>query len=226
MTTATFLEDIAARDLLITVDTDFDTPAPDLLPNGDAATDLTTTVSYAYFAESAGEFALPWGVDDWSVEAWLRWTGSPAGALGPILGRHASAMVPTAGEWQLCQSGAGTPVARFRVTFADPAAPWAQSDVAFTTGAWHHIVFTLNTSLGSGAVAGREIKAYKNATLDSTTSCPSTSVGTPSLSGPRVVFGAAGGGAAPNYLEVAKLAIYRRLLTGGEVTDHYNAMTT
>lgn len=224
MATATFADLIAARDITLPDDSQWTTPSTDPCPNGDHATQAAVDVAEGSYATS-DDFALPWGVSDWSIELWARWTASVSGSVAPILARTPSGMGTSPAEWQLCQAASAGPELRLRITVADPSLPWAQPAITATGGAWFHLVWTLNTSLGSGAVGGRTCKTYKNGILDATTSLPSTSVGVPTLSGPRLTFGNHQH-LAPTFMELAKLAIYHRELTLAEILDHYTVMTT
>lgn len=218
MTTGTFLDSIASRHLTIADISLFDTPSTDDLPNGDNATHPNSSSAAARFVETAADFAMPWSASDFTVELWVRYTTSPPGTGQNIVGRYTSA--ETTAEWAVSQSGAATPVVRFALIDSS-GFNWTFADVAMTTGAWFHVVFTLNCSLGLAAVSGRQIKAYKNGTLDSTTTTPTSTLTPPTLSTPRLLLAQ-----APTYLELGKVAVYHRIVTATEVADHYTVMTT
>lgn len=227
MTAATFPESIAGRDLFLPDASHWDTGTP-VLPNGDRGTVATTINATSSYTESgAHEFAVPWGVSDWSLELWVRYVGTPPGTGQNLVGRYGSDAFPGTADFDLFQDGTGSPRIAFRLGVVGGGFAWAETP-AMVMGAvgsgWHHVVFTVNTSLGSGAVSGRQVLSYKDGALYATLALPATAVTVPTLTGPRLWFGSAGRN--PVYIERAKLAIYRRQISAGEVLDHYLAMTT
>lgn len=224
MAIATFTEEIAARDLTIPDDADWTTPSTDDLPNGDTATQLAATDGYAAFDEPGTDFALPWGSSDWTLEIWLRYTsGTTPGSVRPILTRSIGTSWGFS-DWLLVQSGDVTPVARLIVAQSG-GSTWHSHDLPLTSGSWHHVVFTLNTSLGVAAVSGRQTKGYVDASLITSVNTPTTTLTPLTVTDPHLLLG------SPDNLgltivEMGKLAIYHRALTGTEISDHYDAMTT
>lgn len=212
----TFAELIAARDLTLSDAADWTTPATDALPNGDAATEPAVGAD-AVYADTGNNFAIPWGTSDWTWEAWVRWKDAAPGSGQRIMQYQSAAAVGTY-QWQLQQNGAAT---RNVTLIIDSGQVFSVSTGIMTPGVWHQVNFLVKSSLGLGAVAGRTLRSYLDGSLDDTFTIPSASWTPVTLTSPVVKLHDAGGD-----IEIAKIAIYHRELTGTEMTDHYDAMTT
>lgn len=233
MTAGTFPESIAGRDLFIADASLWDTGTA-ILPNGDLGTrpaNLNGTSSYV--ESGAHEFAMPWGVSDWSLELWVNYIATHPGTGANLVGRYRSDGIAGYGEFDLYQIGLSAPNIALRLGVYGGGFSWVDTAPGAVGGmpfgpegnGWHHLVHTVNTSLGSGAgISGRRILSYKDGNLLTTTACPTSAITTPALSGPRLFMGTPGYNT--DYIERAKLAIYHRELTAAEVMDHYLAMTT
>lgn len=210
---ANFADLIAARDLTLVDDAQWTTPGTDDLPNGEACTEPSATAD-ALYDDTGDVFAIPWGVSDWTWEAWIRWTASAPGPSQTIMTHYDD----PAYEWTILQPGSLSREVEFQLT---TSTNYKVKTGAMTVGVWYQVNFLLKSSLGLGAVGGRTLKAYKNASLDNTATMPSTTYTPPTLADPLVSLLGAGGD-----IEIGKIAIYHRELTTGEMEDHYEAMTT
>lgn len=223
MATATFVEDVAARDLTISDDSEWTTPATEVLPNGDNATQPNGTGSDAEIGDGSGDFAVPFGVSDFTVEFWVYYHDDNNGVAHWLMSRNGNSAMR---DWEVINNGASR-ATKFRVLGSDGLNPAAEVAITADLDAWTYCVFTFNSSLGIAPVAGREAKAYKNTTLVDTDSVGSgVTMTRPTLASPAFTLGSWGSTGSMTDVEIAKLAIYHRLLTSGELTDHYDAMTT
>lgn len=220
---AVFTDVIAARDLAIVDVADWDTPSADALPNGDAATQPNDNLASAARADTGADFAIPWGVSDWTLELWAYWTTIGSGGPKWLLTRWGTS---THREWELRVAGGANRQLRFALLGTDGETPLVNLDIICEDAAWTHCVWTLNSSLGAAPVSGREITSYKNGALDDTAAIGSGDDLTgPTLTTPGLYMGSVLGQITTPIVEWGKVAIYHRILTGGEISDHFDVMT-
>jgi Concanavalin A-like lectin/glucanases superfamily len=221
-----FVEEIVAADLTIADVAKWDTPSAHALPNGQAATRANDTTATATNAESGGEFAIPFGVDDFTVELWVYYTATGDGSNYWFAQRSGS--VATVRAWELRQPGEVSRKVRFAILGTDGATVLANHEVLCDLDAWTYCAFTFLSSLGAAPVAGRDLIAYKNGGAVSTVTVGSgVNLTGPTLTDPVMALGAnTASQPAITIAEMAKLAIYHRALSPAEILDHYEAMTT
>lgn len=219
MTTGTFTDLVAGRDLTIGDTSLFDTPATVDCPNGDPATHPKNTAA-ADWLDSAGVMLPPWGVNDWSLELWLYRAAADDGATVDL----ATWMVPGGPSdyrWRLVYNGVDV---LFHIMTGPFTSVVYMAMTRPTADTWNHYVWTVNSSLGTGSAAGRRMKGYRNgasggADVAFTSAFTYT---TPTGGGIYVPAGMVASAA----WTMAKVAIYHRELDATDANDHYLLMTT
>lgn len=208
-----FEDTVGTYDLTITTSADWSQNVGDM-PNGDNSMSADGTVAATYNL-NGDDFDFTDGTA-WTVEFWIYYTTARA-FLETIM---------------ICDDlGGGDQV--WHVYFdADEAAKFQIGNTiagvylgpvstgALTTSTWHYVVCEKET--------GDVVNIYLDCTLiasDSSTSGTANAAD----AGSRLFFGVDGSGVGDintgsSGVRVSKLAIYNRLLTSGEMNDHYLAM--
>lgn len=219
-----FVEEIVAADLTIADVAKWDTPSTNPLPNGQNATRANDTLASADRAETGGQFGVPFGVDDWTVEVWAYFTATGDGSNYWIAGLYGTGIERA---WELRQPAEVSRKVRFSMMGSDGTTVVGSHEVLCDLDAWTYCAFTFLSGLGDAPVAGRDLIAYKNGGAVSTVTIGSgVDMSPPTLTTPYLRLGSWNGQAALTFAEIAKLAVYHRALSGAEILEHYEAMTT
>lgn len=221
MTAGTFTDVVGGRDFTVGDVSRYPTPSSVACPNSDPASAfiaVSAGLSHegAEYADPSGAFLPPWGTDDWSLELWAY---IPSGTY---ISSHQELVHRPGNLWNVVWNGSTT----WELTLRDDSSSViAARDLPVTPDStWHHLLWTLNSSLGNGAVSGREVKGYLDGTLYGTTSIAAsafTQTPTGTIPTSRLYFGF-----NTQAITTAKIAIYHRLLDAADAADHYTLMTT
>ncbi len=150
------------------------------------------------------------GLKQITVEAWIRWTGSPRGLTQAADVLRKEAVLALGGGWYANFGAATHHKARFWIY--TPQHTWANSDNGITDlddGRWHHIV---------GVYDGQFVRIYVDGLEESAVEIGSTSLS--SNTNPLLIGCSAGHGEFFTG-QIDEPAVYARALSPVEVYEHY-----
>lgn len=205
-----FTDEIAGADFTILDDSDW-TVNSAVLPNGDNAVNGDGTINPTYTVIGTD---LDFRTGDWTVEFWL-WT---SGITDPfqVLFACGKPGDSTKTRWQSFLNSAEGIVFGLYNTSGNPQS--IQTTGTVSTSTWHHVVCTKP----NGAAPLIYIDTVASGGVTSGSGTAVTPAATDRIYLGTGVTSTEDIGAA---IRIAKLAIYDRILTAGEISAHYTAMT-
>lgn len=208
-----FTDEVGTYDLTITTAADW-TVSSGGMPNGDNYVTGDGTIAPVYNL-NGDDFNLADGTA-WTIEFWLYYTTATAVVQAIMACQDAGTVT---GAWAVTFDA--TEQVNSSIINTGSTSFLSVTSSPLSTNTWHHAVLIKET--------GNVYKLWIDNVLVATDNTTSGTVRTPT-STYRLYFGAYGDGqhdfgASSSGLRVAKLAIYNRELSSGEINEHYLAMT-